>query len=239
MKLFANGCSFTHGHKDFGKNNAPPDWVWPSVLEHFFDRVVNLGWIGSSNERILRSTLEFFDNITDVENWVAVVQWSDCYSRSELYDEETDTFFGYMVNHQTDGPPAPILAHSDTTKFIKMPDRFWRMNEIYQKSSSIRSLVRLEYRLLEQQIILSEYFKSRNINFLYTSMSASGTVSKSFRNPLIRLLPNENILLPMSHFVNPKTSKLIESETDFHPNPTGHRIIAKYIINEIKQRNYL
>lgn len=235
MKLFANGCSFTHGHKDHGDNGLSPEWAWPNVMGKHFDDVVNLGWTGSSNDRILRTTLDFFDNVKDTENWIAVIQWSDCYSRAELYDEETDTFFGYMVSDNY----APILTHRDTTKFITIPDRLFRMNELYQKTASIRSVPRLEYRLLEQQVILSSYLQSRNIKFLYTAMSASGTVSKSFRHPLTRLLPNENILLPMSHFVNPKTPTLIESNSDFHPNNTGHQIIAKYIINELQQRNYL
>ena len=61
MKLFVNGCSFTHGHKDWDKSMLATDWAWPSLMSDRFDETVNLAWQGGSNHRIVRTTLEFFD----------------------------------------------------------------------------------------------------------------------------------------------------------------------------------
>ena len=234
MKLFANGCSFTQGHKDWGDNDAPTPWAWPGAMSHMFDETVNLGWSGGSNERILRTTLDFFDKIKDKSEWVAVVQWTDCYSRHELYDEETDTYFGYMAGNEL----APVLDKSANRKFINIPAHINRAVELYHKTSFTKSRYSMQVRLLEQQFMLSEYFKKNNIKFLFTGMSYSSMVEKDLTHPLMRYLPHENILLPFSYMINDQVH-LRESDNDFHPNKAGHQVLANYITNELKARNYL
>jgi hypothetical protein len=234
MKLFANGCSFTRGHKDWGENDASTPWAWPGAIAPHFDDTVNFGWSGGSNERILRTTMDFFDSVIDNSEWIAVIQWTDCYSRHEMYDEATDTYFGYISSNPTD----PVLDFSTNRKFVTIPEHIKRTIEFYHKISFTRSKQSMQVRLLEQQFILSEYFKKNNINFLFTGMSHSSTVDKTLIHPLMRYLPNENIVLPFSHLINDHVH-LRESETDFHPNKAGHQLLANYIINELKARNYL
>ena len=233
MKLFVNGCSFSHGHKDFDNSMVSPSWVWPNLLSTNFDEAVNLAWQGSSNGRILRSTLEFFDKVKDGSDWVAIIQWS-AITRGDLYNEETDTYFGALLES-----PEPVLIGEDRIKFIHIPSSFYRAIEIYKKTAQFRPTKQLLEKLIYQQFTISNFFKRKNIKFLFTGMNQRSTVPNDIEHPLKQYLPLENNLLPISNFVNATTPNLIESETDFHPNKKGHQVIANYITNELKQRNYI
>ena len=60
MKLVANGCSFTYGHKD-SENSMAPDWVWPSLFNDTkqFTSTINLAVEGASNDRVVRTSIEY------------------------------------------------------------------------------------------------------------------------------------------------------------------------------------
>lgn len=234
MKLFANGCSFTHGHKDWKDDFSASDWVWPSVMSPMFEETVNMGWCGGSNQRILRTTLEFFDNIKNKSEWIAVIQWTDCYSRHELHDEKTDTYLGYIVSNDS----SPVLDKSSNRKFVTIPSHINRAIELYHNTTMIRSKLFLETQLLTQQFILSEYFKKFNIKYLFAGMSHSSFVSNDLDHPLMKVFSRENNILAFSALINHNMS-LRENETDWHPNKAGHAVIANYITNELKARNYL
>jgi hypothetical protein len=233
MKLFVNGCSFSHGHTDFEDVTTPLSWVWPSLISDNFESTHNLAWMGGSNARILRTTLEFFDKIKDGSDWVAIIQWSSI-TRDELHDEETDTYFGALLDS-----PQPVLAGEDRFKFVHIPDSLVKAVNVYQRTAHLRSTKHMLEKLIYQQFIISNFFKRKNIKFLFTGMNQRSTIPNDFNHPLKQFLSPENNLLPISNFVNPGTPKLIESETDLHPNKEGHRVIAQYITNELKVRNYL
>jgi hypothetical protein len=234
MKLFVNGCSFSHGHKDFSDTMQAPEWVWPNLLSPYFEKVENLSWLGGSNDRIVRTTLEFFDKIKDGEKWLAVIQWTSAYSRTELHDEESDTYFGCCP-----GSENPVLTGDDRIKFITIPNRIFRSVQTYQKTAHIRSNKQMLESFIQQQFVLSEFFKRKRVNFLYTGMNSKSIIPNNLDYPLLQYLPLDKNVLPISHFVNKTTTNLIESSTDHHPNKAGHKVIANYIINELKARNYL
>lgn len=233
MKLFVNGCSFSHGHKDFD-NLLSPDWVWPNLIAHNFDDFHNLAWMGGSNARILRTTLDFFNKIKDGNEWLVIIQWTSIYYRTELHDEQTDTYFGCCP-----GSTNPVLAGTDQTKFVSIPNRIFRMVDSYQKTAHYRSNKQQLENFIYQQFILSEFFIRKNIKFLFTGMNSKSLVPNDTQHPLLQYIPAENKLLPFSHFVNSNTLDLTESETDWHPNKEGHKVLANYITNELKARNYL
>ena len=54
MKLYVNGCSFSYG------NTLNNKLAWPDFIEDF--DVINESWIGSSNKRIIRRTIEYIQN---------------------------------------------------------------------------------------------------------------------------------------------------------------------------------
>ena len=69
-------------------------------------------------------------------------------------------------------------------------------------------------------------------------MSHSSFVSNDFDHPLMKVFSKENNVLTFSALINHNMS-LRESETDWHPNKAGHTVLANYITNELKARNYL
>jgi len=234
MKLFVNGCSFSHGHKGW-TDMLPPKWVWPSLISKQFEETVNLAWQGGSNERIFRTTLDFFDDVKYTKDWLAVIQWTNPYARSELYDAETDTYYGYL-----NGSDKPVLDLTAHTKFIEIPKRFYRNIELYKATNLLKSEKQLESKFIQQTYILSEFFKRKEIKFLFVSVSTHSVIHPENTHPLAKLLPHENILqTPMTYFINPNSKEYIESDTDFHPNIKGHAVLSNYITNELKLRNYL
>jgi hypothetical protein len=235
MKLFVNGCSFSHGHKDWGKSMLPTDWVWPSLMSTDFDETVNLAWQGGSNHRVVRTTLEFFDKIKDTSDWLAVIQWTTPYSRIELYDTKTKTYFGYC-----EGSDEPVFDLTANTKFVTIPKDFYRTIALYKQTTIIRSHVDLESNFIHQNFVLSEYFKRRGIKFVFVSLSSHSFIHPENKHPLVKYLARENYLgTTLTSFINPASKHLIESDTDFHPNKAGHRVIANYITKELQTRNYL
>lgn len=235
MKLFVNGCSFTHGHKEWRFDMLPPDWVWPSLISKDFDETVNLAWQGGSNHRVIRTTLEHFDKINDESDWLAIIQWTNPYSRTEFYDAKTNTYFGYC-----EGSNEPVLDLTANTKFVTIPKDFYRSLEIYKQSTVIRSLVDLENTFICQNFILAEYFKKRGIKFIFVSLSSHSYIHPENEHPLVKMLPRNDMLdTTLTSFINPGVKHLIESDTDYHPNKAGHRVIANYITNELRARNYL
>lgn len=235
MKLFVNGCSFTHGHKDWDKSMLATDWVWPSLLADKFEDTVNLAWQGGSNHRIVRTTLEFFDKIKDPGNWLAIIQWTQPYSRTEMYDAKTKTYFGYC-----DGSDEPVFDLSANTKFVTIPKDFYRTIQLYKQTTIIRSHVELQSSFIHQNFLLSEYFKRRGIKFVFASLSSYSFIHPENEHPLVKHLARENYLeTTLTSFINPSAKHLIESETDFHPNKAGHKVIANYITKELEARKYL
>jgi hypothetical protein len=235
MKLFVNGCSFTHGHKDWDKSMLATDWVWPSLMSDRFDETVNLAWQGGSNHRIVRTTLEFFDKIKDTSNWLAIIQWTQPYSRTEMYDAKTKTYFGYC-----DGSDEPVFDLTANTKFVTIPKDFYRTIQLYKQTTIIRSHVELQSNFIHQNFLLSEYFKKRGIKFVFVSLSSYSFIHPEFDNPLVKHLPREHYLdTTLTSFINPNAKHLIESDTDYHPNKAGHKVIANYITKELEARNYL
>jgi len=235
MKLFVNGCSFTHGHKDWDKSMLATDWVWPSLMSDRFDEIVNLAWQGGSNHRIVRTTLEFFDKIKDTSNWLAIIQWTQPYSRTELYDAKTKTYFGYC-----DGSDEPVFDLTANTKFVTIPKDFYRTIQLYKQTTIIRSHVELQSNFIHQNFLLSEYFKRRGIKFVFVSLSSYSFIHPENEHPLVKHLSRENYLeTTLTSFINPNVKHLIESDTDYHPNKAGHKVIANYITKELEARNYL
>ena len=68
LKLYVNGCSFSYG-KDINNKVA-----WPDFMEGY--DVINQSWIGSSNKRIFRRTVDYIENnaVNDT-NDITTTKW--------------------------------------------------------------------------------------------------------------------------------------------------------------------
>jgi hypothetical protein len=129
MRLFANGCSFTWGGAIFPSlydetgalldyDNTSPlnqqrlSTVWPAKLGTLLaaEETVNLSMGCGSNDRILRTTLDFFSNLVsrkyDMSEWMAVIQFTQAH-RYEYWDDQTKTWAMVIPNSVTPGKSMP------------------------------------------------------------------------------------------------------------------------------------
>lgn len=243
MKLYTVGCSFTYGHilpdqsKDDFIRNAP-NWSWPNHFAQNFEDVVNEGWSGGSNKRIIRRAFEFFSSVRHPSDWVAVIQLTEPY-RTEFFDPVIQKYVG-VVNGD------PVLDDKSATeknldrieisRRAKMPINYFTMFMDHEQ---------VTISLFEKIIALSAYLDKKNVKHIYTGMMHRSlprhiveTCKSPYANELYGLLPHRNIVdLPCTALLNYADD--VQSETDQHPNSLGHKKIYEYIHSELKARGYL
>jgi len=93
MKVYTNGCSFTHGADYCSEETIPQTYgeytythfidetVWPWLFTSYSDNidfVFNHGCGGTGHNRLFRSTMEFLSHLdkNDIEDWIFVLQFS-------------------------------------------------------------------------------------------------------------------------------------------------------------------
>ena len=93
MKLYTNGCSFTWGDELSDRNLR-----FAGLLANKFNcELIDDSMCGASNERILRTTLDYLQNPnTNLENLMVVIGWSGI-SRKEIYNGGWDKITPTMI----------------------------------------------------------------------------------------------------------------------------------------------
>ena len=136
-KLYANGCSFTHGHTvtesysdecDLRTNYTNNDYTytspyrdpvaWPSHLTDRFSEVFNHSLFGTGAQRLTRTTLEFLNSVPDheIDDWVFVLQFSQP-NRVELLLGEKYTH--YVEVHMPHEYPYDYRNHIDVNRELR------------------------------------------------------------------------------------------------------------------------
>ena len=243
MNLYVNGCSFTHGHKDFGgldpmRPDSPPTWVWPSMLQPEFDKVVNQAWRGTSNNRIVRRTIDFLSTITNPTDWWVVIQWTSP-ERSEWFDYDNNCWYTQLYHR--------VVYDDMAVRDLEEQSRISRKGEIaVPYVTDIRSDEHKILDLFYQTITLDTFLKAKGFNnVLYTCMSMNCSLDHNLKKHVNQSSPNINLfnqlqgLLDEDKFLKPisvVTAGNEESAEDGHPNIEGHRIFSRYILNEMEKR---
>ena len=211
MKLYVNGCSFSYG------NTLENKLAWPDFIDDF--DVVNESWIGSSNKRIIRRTIEYIQN-NNIDNTFFVIQLSD-WVRDEWYDTEFDTWIGMCKDSEV------LDDKSYNRSDIDHEELHRKVKNYVQHSLLHRSIKTVEQETFNLVNTLVAFLNKNNVNYLITGMSS-------------KCMPNDNninILMP-TNFIKPISivaGNNVISNTDSHPDEAGHKLFARYIINEIKK----
>lgn len=265
MKLYTNGCSFTHGHKDHTvipspdgldfksiKKDAP--WAWPRMLEPHFDEVVNEAWSGGSNERVFRRSIEFLSQIEDPSDWVVILQFTNL-DRSEWFDSISNTWIG-QLNHR--------LIYDDKSWNKRGINRDMNRRKGEQNIRH-RGIIGTDLQILQtflmRLIAFESFCESKGFTkILYTSMSANaGDLTEIFMgvngkdnelnamlqsvnetdrhmiDALVKRVRTDRVVFPIARI----TRDCTESETDGHPNRQGHRIFAEYIFRQLRDKGII
>ncbi len=256
MNLYVSGCSFTYGHETEDNQHSiksqRPCWTWSDHLsKHFDGDFVNEAWIGGSNHRIIRRALTFFNSV-ESNDWTAVIQLTDPFSRFEFFHKDCNIYVGMLKDEY-------VL---DDQYYNNVDVPFDVIRATAYKYFSYRNLllngkaIIAEY--FKQILTLHSYFESRNIPHLFTFMSGNSchpdVILKSNLGTDINNKPKTSAdamimemynILPRHLFTAlPMSQMTTESEQqnpphDSHPNKTGHYKIYLYILNELQKRNYL
>ena len=211
LKLYVNGCSFSYG------NDINNKVAWPDFMEGY--DVINQSWIGSSNKRIFRRTVDYIEN-NAVNDTVFVLQLTDWF-RDEWYDAEFDTWIGMCKNDVVLDDMSYNRSDIDQEELGRKVKNFVHHSLLHR---SIRTVEQETFNLLNTMIA---YFTYNNIPHIFTGMSS-------------RCMPTDNnvkIIQP-SNFAKPISiiaGNNIISTSDTHPNETGHKLFARYISNEIEK----
>jgi hypothetical protein len=241
MKLFANGCSFTWGgaifdslYDDEGRlldheNTTPMNQhrlsvVWPARLGLLLsaDETVNLAMGCGSNDRILRTTMDFFSALInrqeDLSYWYAVIQLTQAH-RYEYWDEETQTWAMVIPQAVTFG--RRLSSYDYHSEQEKKRD----ITYSYQNDISFSQ------KYFAQVVGLSAFFDKHQIKYRFVNLSI---------DPFELLTPwqaeyltnNVNWIGDDPHM---HIEKIFDStENGSHPSLLGHQQIAESLYRYIK-----
>lgn len=221
MILFTNGCSWTWGgglEPYFNSENERQQLVWPYYLSKKLgiEKVINLSKTGGSNQRIFRTTFDYFNKINDQEI-IAIIQFTQP-SRFEYYDTNDLNDFSNIDKRW-------IMNNA-----IGMWDVFHKPTAKLKLEYYLRTYTEIEglYKLLAITTSLAYLFESIKIKYY-------------FWYPLVPLhLYPQNykdhfLKFPMldKNYGNLSYKYDRVSENDCHPNLNGHKQIADCIFSEL------
>jgi len=270
-KLFVNGCSFTAGNGDVhtadGKLAPPLDYVWANQLPEF-DSVTNLAIRGGSNDRILRTTMEYFGewspqgrshNAQNNIDYVAVIQWTSPL-RFERYIPSCKAFAGFCNTagttlQQTSSNETRFSFHMDNAKHLEHLQNKGIGDRLNNAASQLlmygKSINDYQINFYKKVIIMQQFLDSKMIPYIFTSMSFANHLKSE--QPYVGMDQIENT--PTQYEVHLKNNINTDKWTarpltsyqagnyisaeDRHPNEQAHKLIGEEIYKELHQRNYV
>jgi len=241
MKLLANGCSFTYG-SDMLKSTSQ---TWPTQLENNFSEVHNIAMGGGSNDRIVRTTLDFCNN-NDMNDYMAVIQWTSPF-RKEYYNPNTNDWVGGTTLLQDNSSLNNIIMDVTVEKGAKVTDKDLQVisKAATQDMLYLQSITDYRLSTLKNILILQNYFEQHNIKYLFTSMGPDSHIAGNMfthmystqKQPIIHILEsavNKNnwTKLSIANMLNNDLEYII-SQDDTHPNEKGHKLLAQSFWQQI------
>lgn len=244
MKLFTNGCSFTWGgaiyprlYDDQGNlldysntsetNQKRLKDVWPAHLGNLTgaEQVVNLSIGCGSNERIVRTTFDYFTSLIHQQqfskDWCVVIQWSIPH-RFEYWDEGSDSWTMCMINGSMTSRETDWRHRVQIDDFTK---NIWA--NFNDKTYS--------QRYWAQVVGLASFLKSFGIPYWFSNLDTSvldylEPYQKEYLQNHVSWLGNAS---------HKKFGDLFEERHDSgsgHPSLLGHKQIAQSIYDLIQDK---
>jgi len=252
MNLLVNGCSYS-----FGINKTLDHYVYSNQMAEHFDSVHNISLAGKSNDRIVRTTLDFCKT-NNMNDFYVIIQWTSPY-RNELFNEKTSQWLAYNTNLNT-----PTGKLKDTNKkyiFVDVNMEDQQAMKIIDESDYSEEFARCmdnEIRYMrsindfyvdfyKNVIILQDYFEKHNIKYLFSGMAddsfpIKNSYQKMIYNDLSTYTSLEKHLKDMiisnkwskKHFAEMMQSNTV-SQNDGHPNEKGHKLIAQALYRDLME----
>jgi len=263
MKLYSNGCSYTWGgtlfsikytddsgnyyylprDKDCEQNKKRLETVYPHHLGKLLNaaEVINDSMGGGSNDRIVRTTLDYFTNAKlkgqDLTDYFVTIQWTEP-NRTEIYDDFFDhSYVGIMTNGLcSENPQDGSYIHHE------------KVNKLYYKYFS--NNVNDYNRLIKNIYSVGYFLRYHKIPHLFFSL---GQLFSTWIEPeaqdvsrRVQLLDHYNSLMnDFTWFIDANQSMTTVMTFEdcmpegTHPNAKGHQQIAQTLYDYINQHNLI
>jgi len=240
MKLFVNGCSHTAGAEiEFEQQGECFSKAWPHHLSKLMGiKSINFSLSGSSADRVVRTTIEYFLNKKTNPNfhpseYFCIIMWPGLY-RTEINNGGFDR--GWQ----------PIVVGNDKS-YKKQLDIF---SYAYFKSWAIFAKPHSQSISYYHNILLLQYFFASNgLKYLFWSASNSLPHTKDYltlyksqiykkRYPF--LFEPEFCFTRLCHDNGQKISEFSKlSGFNSHYDEDSHKWFASYLNNYIQENNLL
>ena len=262
MKLLVSGCSFSAGaeitHTDSNGvycQFKDAEWLWPNDIKNRMGyELHNIAMPGNSNDKIIRSTVEWLEH-NGHEDTAVIVQFSSPY-RLELYNELINDYVnycttGHLVQDTPEGKPklgTSISLFDHHTDNIITQDQLDR-NKLHKKTIlALSDMLRfvwndenIQHQFLMKALFMHDYLSNKNIPYIFTSMSGSSNplqqqrelelqpIKTLYTRMLLNMVDYSKWMMPMTSFMGNNTL------LDGHPNETGNRLIADNVEKTLLQ----
>lgn len=238
MILFTNGCSWTWGgglephfrSNDINDDNKRLPLVWPHHLGKLLNanKVINLSAGCGSNQRIFRTTFDWFLNeYKNDEPIIAVIQLTDP-ARYEYYLTDSIEDFTNDQLHWTKLTPS---AHILSMRGVDPNEPIWKQRElelIKERDSRMATYTLIEgvYRMIGYCSSLAHLFEKHNVEYYFWGgyFKFNPEYPIRYKNYLTKI----NHLDFEWHSVDPISTK------DMHPSLLGHKQLAELIYQTIR-----
>lgn len=248
MIYYANGCSYTWGgslfeltHKDkwmpeLTESDPVSQERLQSVYPHHLgkligaEKTINESLGGGSNFRIVRKTLEYFNNLIlndqPIKNHFVTIQWTEP-SRCEFYYKDIDSWANLM---------AQVVVPE---KRVKLPSY---VTDSHKNHYGYNHSVLQDFHFFINHVYtLGNFFERYKIPYLF--FKHSGWDSTFYKENIIqkesldKLLSQFNWLHDDLNYDMQKSH--IEKVTDSHPNRKGHIQWADVLFQEIQKKKLI
>jgi hypothetical protein len=233
MILFTNGCSWTWGGGlDSCEDNKLDDQerlklVWPHHLSNLLNvnKTVNLAAGCGSNSRILRTTFDWIheQNIEDLKDTVAVIQWSE-YSRYEYYTpEDYDEPYENISDRWARAKIGCVIS-----QYEYITDQL--LNQVEKRLETLTDVESM-YKHVTECDALGSLFKNYGIKYYYWNFG--NRVHRYPNKVKDYMLSNHRWL---DNGICDWEYDRIRINLDPHPNLIGHKQLAEIIYNRMKEK---
>ncbi len=256
--LFTNGCSWTWGgalEEYWNNDHDRLKLVWPHHLGKLLnsDEVINYSIACGSNQRIMRTTIDWLTSKTkeELKNSIAIIQWTEL-SRYEYYvaknqnDQIENIHDRWLLNKidsvSTSWDVSDNYHKNKAVFFMDDPknrsqkveldkDDFKYNNDRLKRFTNIESV----YSLTSYCETLSSLFEKFGVKYYFWEFIKGPMLFCDMPENIKKLHKNYNWIEVKNYealYQSPIASE--KNKNDRHPSLLGHEQIAEIIYNQIK-----
>jgi len=226
MILYANGCSYTTGCElegpHIGDSKYNKDRAWPAILGKNLGatEVINEAKAGGSNDRIIRTSLDWILSNRSKEKLLVVIGWTDPY-RTEI---KIDGTYHHICS----------ALQRKSNKILKEAHRHFTTyycDDSYAQPKKVH-----------QVILMQDFLKLRKINYFFFNAILSVQPRFCKHRSIGNAIDLNNYLHPfdMQKCMLNKVFKIFKPVPwGTHPEEAAHRYWGNFLYNEIKRREII